>query len=57
VLAYRYHGKAYRALVHGQDASCVMGVAPLSVWKIVLVVLAALLVIGAIFALLAYRAG
>jgi len=38
VLAYRYRGKLYRAIVHGQDASCVFGKAPWSVAKILLVV-------------------
>jgi hypothetical protein len=52
VLAYRYQGRAYRALVHGQDARCVMGVAPLSVRKIVLVVGIALLIVGGIVAVL-----
>ena len=37
VFAYRYRGKLYRALVHGQDASCVFGSTPLSWAKILLV--------------------
>jgi hypothetical protein len=55
VLAYRYRGKPYRALVHGQDASCVMGAAPLSVAKIVLVVLAVLALVAGAVALLTHR--
>lgn len=55
VLAYRYRGDLYRAIVHGQDPSCVFGKAPWSVAKILLVVLgsaAALALIGfLIFAL------
>jgi hypothetical protein len=55
VLAYRYQDKLYRALVHGQDGSCVVGEAPLSVVKIVLSVLALLaavaIAIGIVIAL------
>lgn len=39
VLAYRYRGDLYRAIVHGQDPACVFGKAPWSVAKILLVVL------------------
>ncbi|WP_309896026.1 zinc ribbon domain-containing protein [Archangium sp.] len=45
VLAYRYRGKLYRVVVHGQDAACVLGKAPVSVVKVVLVVGAVLLVL------------
>jgi hypothetical protein len=38
VLAYRYRGQLYRALVHGQDAQCVLGTAPWSIARIALVV-------------------
>jgi hypothetical protein len=38
VLAYRYRGRLYRALVHGQDARCVLGTAPWSIARIALVV-------------------
>lgn len=38
VLAYRYRGRLYRALVHGQDAQCVLGTAPWSIARIALVV-------------------
>lgn len=38
VFTYRYRSKLYRAVVHGQDASCVIGEAPLSLAKIALVV-------------------
>lgn len=34
VLAYRYDGKLYRAIVHGQRADVVFGDAPRSWWKI-----------------------
>lgn len=50
VLAYRYRGKAYRVVVHGQDAGVVLGEAPVSVAKVLLVVGAAL----AVLALLAF---
>ena len=43
VLAYRYRDKLYRVVVHGQDAGCVLGGAPVSVAKVVLVVGAVLL--------------
>ncbi len=38
VLAYRYGGKLYRAIIHGQDASRVLGSSPKSALKIALVV-------------------
>ncbi|MEM9070831.1 MAG: hypothetical protein AAGE52_20145 [Myxococcota bacterium] len=37
VLAYRYRDKAYRAIVHGQNAQCTFGKAPYSILKILLV--------------------
>ena len=43
VLAYRYRNKLYRAVVHGQDASLILGETPTSVLKVVLVVAGALL--------------
>ena len=48
VLAYRYRGKLYRTIVHGQDPNSVFGAVPISIWKILLVVLGvlALLFIG-----------
>jgi hypothetical protein len=46
VLAYRYRGKAYRVVVHGQEAGVVLGEAPVSVAKVLLVVGAVLLVVG-----------
>lgn len=48
VLAYRYKGKLYRALVHGQDARAVFGKAPLSWAKIAGVAAAALVVVAAL---------
>jgi hypothetical protein len=42
VLAYRYRHKLYRVVVHGQDATCVLGDRPFSWVKVVLVVLAVL---------------
>ena len=46
VLAYRYRDKLYRVVVHGQDAGCVLGDAPVSVAKVVLVVGAVLLALA-----------
>ena len=37
VLAYRYNNKSYRAVIHGQDASCVTGKSPISWGKVALV--------------------
>ncbi len=52
VLAYRYKGRSYRAVVHGQDASHVTGTAPIAWGKVALVVAGAValvvLVIGAL---------
>jgi hypothetical protein len=53
VLAYRYDGKLYRAIVHGQDAGCVFGSVPRSIWKILLVVVGALAVVGIVVAVMA----
>ena len=53
VLAYRYHGKLYRALVHGQDARCVLGDAPYSIARIALAVLGTLTLVVAIVAIVA----
>jgi hypothetical protein len=58
VLAYRYDGKLFRAIVHGQDMSCVFGAVPRSIWKILLVVagvVAVFLVICAIVVLATSR--
>ena len=53
VLAYRYRGKPYRVVVHGQDTGVVLGAAPVSVAKVVLVVGAVLLVLLALVLLFA----
>ncbi len=48
VLAYRYNNKSYRAVIHGQDASCVTGKSPIAWAKVALVagiVLAVVLII------------
>ena len=49
VAAYRYKGKVYRFVVNGQTGE-VVGVAPWSAWKIALLVVVLLLVIGGIIA-------
>ncbi|MGE0784664.1 MAG: zinc ribbon domain-containing protein [Sandaracinaceae bacterium] len=46
VLAYRYKGELYRAIVHGQDAGLVIGKAPYSLLKILLVVFGVLAALG-----------
>ncbi len=51
VLAYRYRGDLYRAVINGQDARVVHGRAPWSIAKIALVAGAALLAVGFILAL------
>ena len=51
VLAYRYKGKPYRAIVHGTEASCTFGDAPVSWRKVLGIVAAVLLVLVAIVAL------
>ena len=52
VLAYRYGDKVYRAVVHGQDPSCVTGEAPVSWAKVAIVVVGVLTVVGLIIAAL-----
>ncbi|MCY1059278.1 zinc ribbon domain-containing protein [Nannocystis sp. SCPEA4] len=52
VLAYRYRDKLYRAVVNGQDAAVVTGKAPLSIAKIVLVIVGGLAAIALIVALI-----
>lgn len=54
VLAYRYKGSLYRSVVHGQDSSLVLGEAPVSWAKILLVVGLAAALVLAIVALLAH---
>jgi hypothetical protein len=53
VLAYRYDGKLFRAIVHGQDAGCVFGDVPKSFWKILLVVVGGLLLVAGALAVFA----
>jgi len=48
VLAYRYRGTLYRAIVHGQRREVVFGNAPLDLKKVAMVVLGALAVIAVI---------
>ena len=60
VLAYRYHDRLYRAVVHGQDPSGVLGEAPYSILKIALAIgggIAAVLLIIALVALVAALGG
>ena len=49
VLAYRYDGKLFRAIVHGQDERCVFGAVPRSYWKLVLILLAVVVGVVVLF--------
>jgi hypothetical protein len=51
ILAYRYRGDLYRAVVHGQDARQVVGTSPISWTKVFLVVLAVAAVLALIVVL------
>lgn len=53
VLAYRYNGRSYRAVVHGQDPRHVTGTAPIAWGKVALVVAVALVVLFLVALLLA----
>jgi hypothetical protein len=53
ILAYRYRDKTYRAIVHGQDGRRVIGDAPYSIGKILLVIALGLLAVAAIIAVIA----
>ncbi|MBL4686015.1 MAG: zinc ribbon domain-containing protein [Nannocystaceae bacterium] len=48
VLAYRYRDKLYRAIVHGQDATCVVGKAPISWARVAAVALAVIALIAVV---------
>ena len=51
VLAYRYRDKLYRAVVHGQDPDIVLGKAPISWLKVIIVIgsiFAALMILGVV---------
>lgn len=53
ILAYRYNNKSYRAVIHGQDASCVVGKSPIAWAKVALVagiVLAVVVIVVTIIA-------
>jgi hypothetical protein len=52
IFAYRYNGRPYRVIVHGQDPRFTFGQAPYSLAKIALVVVAVLLTLIALLALL-----
>ena len=57
VLAYRYRGRLYRAVLSGQDPTCLVGSAPYSVTRIVGAVAAALGLAAALAGLVAMLAG
>jgi hypothetical protein len=48
VMVYRFEGKPYRAVVHGQNASVVLGDSPTSIWKILGVIFGTVLGIAVI---------
>ncbi len=52
VLAYRYGGKLFRVVVHGQDARCVVGESPIAIGKVLLVIALALGAIALAIAIL-----
>ncbi len=54
ILAYRYRGKLYRGVVHGQDARIAFGTAPIS-WLKVAAVVAGVLAVVAVIAVLVTR--
>lgn len=56
VFAYRYRGTLYRALVHGQNASVVIGTAPWSIAKIALTLLAVVGLVGLLLLILVFFA-
>lgn len=51
VLAYRYREKLYRVVVHGQNASCIIGDSPISMWKVLLAIVAIAGAIGLVLAI------
>jgi hypothetical protein len=53
VMAYRYKSKLYRVVVHGQRRDVVLGDAPLSIWRILAVVLGAVAVLALIAVVIA----
>jgi hypothetical protein len=57
VMAYRYRGRLYRALIHGQDARLVFGDSPFSWAKLALVVLGVALAIALVVALVILFSG
>jgi len=46
VMAYRYEGKVYRAVVSGQDATVILGKAPWSFARIALAIVGGLILVG-----------
>lgn len=54
VMAYRYRGSPYRAIVHGQRADVVLGSSPKDWVKVMAVVIAGIAVLVGIIALIAY---
>ncbi|MCE9577413.1 MAG: zinc ribbon domain-containing protein [Deltaproteobacteria bacterium] len=57
VLAYRYRGTAYRAVIHGQDPALITAEAPYDPWKIGLLVVGGLAIAVLILVLIASATG
>ncbi len=57
VLAYRYKGRSYRAIVHGQNAAVTFGEAPYSIAKIVMTAATAIIGVTAIVAIIILLGG
>jgi hypothetical protein len=55
VIAYRYRGQLYRTVISGQEPTCVFGDAPRSLAKVVVVILATVLAMGAVVAWMILR--
>lgn len=57
VLAYRYRGKLYRAVVHGQDERVVLGASPTSVWRVLGVAAAVLAAVAVVLLIVSLASG
>jgi hypothetical protein len=52
IIAYRYRGRLHRTVISGTDPNCVIGEAPRSIGKLIVLILLGLLTLGALAALL-----
>lgn len=53
VLAYQYRNKKFRVVIHGQREQTVVGTSPLSPWRVLAVIVAALALVAALLGALA----